>query len=274
MKSNLEWIALALAVIALVFMLAPSARAGGRGQDPDVIEVSTPETTEPEAGPAAEDEGTVLFSVSGTVGGEEKRAPSPAVQQIHDALVAISPGAGLQLPPAATVDRSDWQHVETGLATMRVPRDWVVQTDIGEPGDVDQTVGLSPPSNDLYVELRMIRNADNNYMQNANDHAVSEYSRSTERFKEGVILGFQPLLVGGAAGGVEVMNQFGKEFDDDGARTFRLVLWRGRWEQDTTIHRVQFDATFAQDRFDEVAPLVRAILDTVATRATDTAASP
>jgi hypothetical protein len=155
-----------------------------------------------------------------------------------------------------------------------VPRDWTVQTDIGEPGDEDQTIGLSPPSNDLYVELRMIRNADNNYMQDASGHALSEYSRSPDRFKEGVILGFQPLLVGGAAGGGEVMNQFGKEFDDDGARTFRLVLWRGRWEQDTTIHRVQFDATFAQDRFDEVAPLVRAILDTVATREAESTPTP
>jgi hypothetical protein len=258
------WIALALIVGATVLLLSMSARASEGQDDPEVLEASTPEAAETSEAPG--DEGTVIFSVSETIGGEEPRPPSPSVQQIHDALLAISPGAGLQLPPAAAVDTSDWQLVEAGLATMRVPRDWVVQNHIGEAGDEDQTIGLSPPSNDLYVELRMIRNADSNYMENASGHAVSEYSRSPDRFKEGVILGYQPLLVGGAAGGVEVMNQFGKEFDDDGARTFRLILWRGRWEQDTNIHRVQFDATFAQDRFEEFAPMVRAILDTVQTR--------
>jgi hypothetical protein len=274
MKTNLEWIALALAIGAVVLLLAMPARAGGRQNDPDVLEVSTPPPVEEGEAPPAQDDDGVIFSVSGTIGGEEPRPPSPSVQQIHDALLAISPGAGLQLPPAAAVDTADWQLVEAGLATMRVPRDWTVQTDIGEPGDEDQTIGLSPPSNDLYVELRMIRNADSNYLQHASGHAVSEYSRSLDRLKEGVILGFQPLLVGGAAGGVEVMNQFGKEFDDDGTRTFRLILWRGRWEQETGIHRVQFDATFAQDRFDAVAPLVRAILDTVETREADSAATP
>jgi hypothetical protein len=274
MKPNLEWIALALAVGAIVLLLTMSARAGEPQDDPDVLEVATPQPPAAEAAAPAQDEGTVLFSTSGTVGGEEPRAPSPSVQQIHAALLAASPGAGLQLPPAAAVDTADWQRVEAGLATMRVPRDWTVQTDIGEPGDEDQTVGLSPPSNDLYVELRMIRNADSNYLQTASDHALAEYARSPERCKDGVILGFQPLLVGGAAGGVEVMTQFGKEFADDGTRTFRLVLWRGRWEQDTAIHRVQFDASFAQDRYAEFAPLVRAILDTVATREAESTATP
>ena len=273
MKPNLEWIALALAVGLLVVLLSLPARAGEPQDDPDVPEVSTPPAEADEATPA-QDDGTVIFSVSETLGGEEPSPPSPSVQQIHDALLAISPGAGLQLPPPSVVDTADWQLVEVGLATMRVPRDWVVHNDIGDPGDEDQTIGLSPPSNDLYVELRMLRNADSNYMQDARDHATSEYSRSPDRFKEGVILGFQPLLVGGAAGHVEVMNQFGKEFADDGTRTFRLILWRGRWEQDTAIHRVQFDATFAQDGYDEFAPLVRAILDTVATREAESAATP
>ena len=188
------------------------------------------------------------------------------MQQIHEQLVAISPGGGWQLPPAAAQDTSGWQTVEAGLATMRVPADWTVQNRIGAPGDEDQTVGLSPPSMDLYIELRMIRNADNNYRQTAAEHAVSEYSRSPDRLKEGVTFGYQPLLVGGAAGHVEVMNQFGKEFDDEGNRTFRLILWRGRWEQETLIHRAEFQATFAQERYEEVAPLVRAILDTVRVR--------
>jgi hypothetical protein len=257
MKSSLGWIIAAVLLGATALMLTMSARA----QEPDV---------EPEA-PAepVTDEGTVLLQVEGTVGADDAAAPSAqSAQQIHDSLVAISPGAGLPLPPPEAVDTHDWQTAEAGAASMRLPADWTVQNRIGNPGDDDQTVGLSPSSNDLYVELRVIRNADSNYLQQLGEHARSEYSRSPDRYAEHVILGYQPRMQAGAAGHIEVMNQFGKEVDDDGNRTFRLILWRGRWEENGDFHRVEFSATFAQDDYDRLASMVAAILDTVEIRAT------
>ena len=255
MKSSLGWIVVGVLVAATALMLTMSARAGEPGEDPPAPEAATDADAE---------EGTVLFSTQGTVGGEEPAPPPASVQEIHDSLVAISPGGGTQLPPAEAIDTTGWQLAQAGAATMRVPADWTVQNRIGEPCDEDQTVGLAPPSNDVYIELRVIRNADSNYMQALGEHARSEYSRSPDRLAEGVILGYQPRMQGGAAGHVEVMNQFGKEFDDDGTRTFRLVLWRGRWEENGDFHRVEFTATLAQGDYDRLAPLVAAVLDTVA----------
>jgi hypothetical protein len=256
MKSSLGWIVIGVLAAATMLMLTMSARAGERGGEPPVPETATDTDVE---------DGTVLFSTEGTVGGEETPAPpSASAQEIHDSLVAISPGGGWQLPPAAALDTTDWQRAQAGAATMRVPADWTVQNRIGVPGDEDQTVGLAPPSNEAYIELRVIRNADSNYLQALGDHARSEYSRSPGRLAEGVIFGYQPRMQGGAAGHVEVMNQFGKEFDDDGTRTFRLVLWRGRWEENGDFHRVEFTATLAQGDYDRLAPLVAAVLDTVA----------
>jgi hypothetical protein len=265
MKASLGWIVIALAIAAIAMMLTMSARAGGRG-DPQVLEVSPPPPDAEVPAPAS-DEGTVLFSTEGTIGGEDAPPPALSAEQIHEALVAINPGAGLALPPPLAVDTSAWQLADAGLATMRVPADWVVQTDIGAPGEEDRTIGLSPPANDMYVELRVLRNADGNYMQALVEHARSEYARSPDRFDGGVILGFAPRLQGGAAGHVEVMNQFGKLVDEDGAPTFRLVLWRGRWERAGEFERAEFMASFAQDRYDEVAPLVNAILGTVQVQA-------
>jgi len=255
MKSSLGWIVIGVLVAATALMLTMSARAGERSEDPPPPEA---------AADADAEEGTVLFSTEGTVGGEDPAPPPASIQEIHDSLVAISPGGGTQLPPAAALDTTDWQQAQAGAATIRVPADWTVQNRIGQPGDEDQTVGLSPPSNDVYIELRVIRNADSNYMQALGEHARSEYSRSPDRLAEGVILGYQPRMQGGAAGHVEVMNQFGKEFDDEGTRTFRLVLWRGRWEENGDFHRVEFTATLAQGDYERLAPLVAAVLDTVA----------
>jgi hypothetical protein len=268
MKSTPVMIVVTLVLAVIVLMLVLPARAGERGDDPPVGEASAPAPVDA-AAPSADEGGQVILHIGETIGGEEPIPPSLTAQQIHARLVESDPGAGWQLPFAPVADRSGWQTVEAGLATMRVPPDWTVSNRIGAPGDEDQTVGVSPPAQDLYIELRQIRNADNNYRQTAADHALSEYARSPDRLKEGVILGYQPLFVGGAAGHVEVMNQFGKEVDDDGVRTFRLILWRGRWEQATEIHRAEFTATFAQDRYDELAPQVRAILDTVQVRGSE-----
>lgn len=276
MESRIGWIAIALIVVATGLLPTMSARAQEPADRTGVIEASTPEpdeeAVEAEVATATED-GTVLFSTVGTLGGEEAAPAAQSAQQVHDGLVAISPGDGWQLPAPLAVDTSDWQFAEVGLAMMRVPADWIVHNRIGEPGAEDQTIGLSPPTNDLHVELRAIRNADSNYKQTLVDHAGPEYARSKDRLAEGVIFGFQPRIQGEAAGHVEVMNQFGKEIDDDGTRTWRLVLWRGRWEANGEFDRAEFTATLAQDRYEELAPLVNAILGTVATRSSESGAS-
>jgi hypothetical protein len=259
MKTEAGWIVLALVAGATVLLYTLSARAAEGRRPDDVVEVQTTVTPE-----TVED--TVILDIGETLGSEappEADAPAPTEAQMLESLVAISPAGGKQLPAPADVDVSTWQRVDAGHASMRVPADWVVQNRIGEPGDDDQTIGLSPEAQDLYIELRQIRNADSNYMQTVLDHARSEYARSPDRLAEGVILGFAPKAIDGAIGGVEIMNQFGKPVDENGQPTFRLVLWRGRWERDDAIQRVEFTATFAQDRHEEFAPLVARILETV-----------
>ena len=65
------------------------------------------------------------------------------------------------------------------------------------------------------------------------------------------------------------MNQFGKEKNDDGTPTFRMINWRGRWEQNDAIQKVEFGATFAQDGYEKFAPLVSEILATIKTSAAE-----
>ena len=100
-------------------------------------------------------------------------------------------------------------------------------------------------------------------MQGYLDHAHSEYGRSVDRLVEGTIHGYEPRILDGAVGGIEVMDQFGKPVDEEGNPTFRLVLWRGRWQAGDTIHRAELTATLGQDRYEHYAPLVARILETV-----------
>jgi hypothetical protein len=250
MRETLE-IAAAVGLVAVVALAwALSARAGERrGQD--VVEASAPPTQEESAAIAE-----LLQQLSAP------RPPSPEDARLTASLAAIHPGGGLRLPAPVEADESTWQEVVVGRASMRVPADWTVQNDIG--GADDRTIGLSPPAMDLYIELRQIHDADSNYLQTVADHARSEYSRSVDRLAEGVILGFEPRAIDGAIGGVEVMNQFGMAVDEEtGQPTFRLVLWRARWEQDGAIQRAEFQATLAQDRYGEFAPLIARVLATV-----------
>jgi len=77
------------------------------------------------------------------------------------------------------------------------------------------------------------------------------------------------MVIDGAVGYVETMNQFGKEKNDDGTPTFRMINWRGHWEQDDAIQLVEFGATFAQDGYEKFAPVVSEILATVKIGAVD-----
>jgi hypothetical protein len=271
MKLDPGTVAVVLIVVATVLLLTMSARAGQRGDDPTHVEVQAPASSD-----AADAVGETLLDISGTITLDEPVVAAPVAaddQARLDGLLAIAPPGGWQLPPPAEVDMADWQEVRAGAASMRLPPGWTVQNQIGDEGTGDVTIGLSPEALDLYIELRQIRNSDSNYMTTLAEHAHGEYARSVERLEEGVIFGYQPLVIDGALGGVEVMNQFGKERDEDGSLTFRLILWRGRWEQDDQIHRVEFTATFAQDRHDEFAPLVHRVLSTVRIDRTPVAAT-
>jgi hypothetical protein len=249
-----DWIVVALValVAATALLWTWSARASPRRQDPDVVEVQAP------AGPDAEAIEDALLEME-----EQAEQQAGKDQALYAGLIAISPGGGWRLPPPADVDTADWQRFDAGQASLRVPRGWTELNRIGDPGAGDETVGVAPEAQDLYVELRHIRDSDPSYRQGYLDHVHSDYGRSVDRLAEGVIHGFEPRIVDGAVGGIEVMDQFGKPVDEEGKPTFRLVLWRGRWQEGETIHRVQLEATLAQDRYEEFAPLFARILETV-----------
>jgi hypothetical protein len=265
-------------VLGLTVLIATlSARAGERKDESIVGEVRAPDgaddTRKQAAQPTEDDAGTTILSIEGTESAydqdddeDDDDAPAASDQALLDGLLAIGPPAGWQLPAPPATDTADWDRYEAGAASMRVPHGWTVQNRIGEPGSGDETIGVSPPENDLYIELRHIRDADSSYRQTAADHAQGDYRRSLERLQEGVIFGYAPRVIDGTVGAVEIMDQFGKPVDEDGNPTFRLVLWRGRWKQDDFVQRAEFNATMAQDRYEALAPLVNRILATVEIR--------
>ncbi len=196
---------------------------------------------------------------------EASRAPLPSNQVMLDGLVAISPGAGMQLPATTNTNMTSWKSFNVGLASVRIPPSLSVYSDDGK-GTQDHTVGFTSMSGDFYVELRQRQDSDSSYMQTAVDHANSDYGRSSDRLKEGVILGFQPMVIDGAIGSVEIMNLYGREKDEDGSLTPRMISWRGRWEKNDQIHSIEVTARFNQDQQEKFAPLVSGILSTIKTQ--------
>lgn len=271
MKQPIGLAAATFTIIALALFASMPATAGDEGQPSE--EPAPASSSEPaaEATVGAEQDSEsdstsdAIIDIEGDTDpdADKPKAPPPTAKELFDALIAISPPGGVQLPASAATEHADWQTVTVGFASMRVPADWTVQNQIGKPGDEDQTIGLSPPSNDIYVELRQIQNADSNYMQTPLDLEVSDYRGLPDRLKDGITFGFQPMVIAGAVGHVETMNQFGKDKNDDGTPTFRMINWRGRWEQNDSIQRLEFGATFAQDGYDRFAPMVSEILATI-----------
>jgi hypothetical protein len=266
MKGKVGITATVLAVFAIALLATIPAWAQGQGST--VEDDQAPAAEESAAAPESEatdaDASADATTEADTDPDVDKpKVPPPTEKELYDGLIAISPAGGVQLPTPPVSDQSDWQTVTVGFVSMRVPADWTVQNQIGKPGDEDQTIGLSPPSNDLYVELRHIQNADSNYMNTPLALAVSDYRSAPDRLKDGITFGYQPMVIDGAVGYVETMNQFGKEKNDDGTPTFRMINWRGRWEQNDAIQRVEFGATFAQDGYEKFAPVVSEILATV-----------
>ena len=186
-------------------------------------------------------------------------------KKLYDELISINAPGGLQLPPPVK-DYTHWQNVNAGLASMLIPPGWKTHDQEGTgPEDRIRSVGVVSAAEDIYVELRIIQDSDSNYLQTVMNHAQSDYSMSKQRLAEGVVLGFQPMVLDGTVGKVEIMNQFGREKNEDGSPTFRMVIWSGRWEKDDSIHKVEFQATFAQNRYKEFAPIVSNILATIKT---------
>ncbi|MGH8050885.1 MAG: hypothetical protein ACREPB_09530 [Arenimonas sp.] len=195
---------------------------------------------------------------------EASRAPLPSNQIMLDGLLAISPAKGLQIPTANNTDVTNWNSFNVGLGSVRIPPSLSVYSDDGK-GTEDHTVGFTSMSGDLYIELRQRQNSDSSYMQTAYDHANSDYSRSPDRFKEGVVLGFQPMLIDGAVGSVEIMNMYGRVKDEDGSLTPRMITWRGRWEKNDLVHSIELTARFDQAQQEKFAPMVSSILSTIKT---------
>ena len=179
-------------------------------------------------------------------------------------LTSISPASGQQLP-SATGDSSQWKSVGISNATMLVPPDWKTITDFGEQaGSRIHTIGAVNAREDLYVELRVLEDSDSAYMQTVMDHVKSDYTQSKGRLAEKTILGFQPMVKDGIAGKIEIMNEYGKAKNEDGSPTWRIILWDGRWQQGDRIDKAELTARFAQDKYDEFAPIVSRIISTVA----------
>jgi hypothetical protein len=283
MKQHLGLIAIVLTLVAAALFAATSAWAGDRrstfggGENPPAEAPATASSSEPaadsdidtnsDADTSSDSSSDAIIDIEGDTDpdADKPKTPPPTAKELYDGLVAISPPGGVQLPPPPESDQSNWKEIDVGFASMRVPPDWTIQNQIGKPGDEDQTIGVAPPSNEIYIELRQIQNDDSNYEQTPLDLAISDYRRTPDRLKDGVTFGFQPMVIDGAVGYVETMNQFGKEKNDDGTPTFRLINWRGRWEQNDAIQKVEFDATFAHDEYEKFAPVVSEILGTVKT---------
>lgn len=192
-------------------------------------------------------------------------APTDTDKKLYDELIAINAPGGLQLPPPVK-DYANWQSVNAGLAAMLIPPGWKIYDQEGTgPEDRIRGVGVVSAAEDIYIELRIIQDSDSNYLQTVMNHAQSDYGMSRQRLAEGVVLGFQPMVLDGTVGKVEIMNQLGREKNEDGSPTFRMIIWGGRWEKDDSIHKVEFQAMFAQNRYKEFAPIVSNILATIKT---------
>jgi hypothetical protein len=271
MKTRRGLAGVSLEVAVATIFAAAGAWAGAPDEKSEDASTQSAQATDQQATPATADEEPIDMSDAENYESEEgsdedaPKAPPPTVQEVYDGLIAISPPGGMQLPPPPETDYSDWQSVNVGFVSMLVPPGWTIQNQIGEAGAEDQTIGLAPESGDIYVELRQIQNSDSNYMQTFADHIRSDYSRSPDRLKEHVIFGFQPMVLDGAVGGLEIMNQFGKEKNEDGTPTFRMISWQGRWDKNDAIQKVEFTATFGQDQQEKFAPLVSSILATFKT---------
>jgi len=278
MKSHLGLTAIILVVIIAALFAATSSRAGDRrstfggdenqpAQPPAAASSVMEPAIDPDSDTSAEpaEASSVIIDTEGDTDpdAEKPKSPPPSEKELYDGLIAISPAAGVQLPTPPESDHANWLIVKVGYASMLVPPGWTIENQIGKEGDEDQTVGLSPPGNDIYLELRQIRNSDSNYEQTPLDLAISDYRRTPDRLKQGITFGFQPMVIDGAVGYVETMNQFGKAKNDDGTATDRMITWRGHWEQNDSIQLVEFNATFAQDGYEKFAPVVSEILSTI-----------
>ncbi|CAG1772198.1 hypothetical protein BAC3_02407 [uncultured bacterium] len=192
-------------------------------------------------------------------------------KELYEKLIETSSPNGLQLPPL-NMDHSGWQTINAGASSMLVPPDWKIHEERKYDDDShnDITVTVVSASGDMYVSLRTYKNlrfsdkdADPKFQQTALSETIFNYKGCVSRFNEKINLGFQPMVLDGAVGYVEIMNMYGKEKNDDGSPTDRFVNWKGLWEENDWIHEVTYEATFVQHRHDELVPLASSILATI-----------
>ncbi len=178
-------------------------------------------------------------------------------------LNSVAQANGKQLPPPAK-NFIHWTPVSIGSAAMLIPPDWKTVTDFGEkPGSRIHTIGALSAKEDFYIELRVIQDSDSSYNQTPMDHAKLDYALATSRYAEKTILGFQPAVKEGVVGKIEIMNDYGKEKNDDASPAWRIILWDGRWINGQSIDKAELTARFAQDRYEEFAPIVSNVIASI-----------
>jgi len=204
MKQHLGITAIVLTIVVVALLTAMSARAGDRrstfgggdenptaeapaaaaSSEPAESDTDSSADSESDAESSAESDtnSDAIIDIEGTTDPDavKTKAPPPSAKGLYDGLIAISPPGGVQLPTPPAADHTDWLIVEVGFASMLVPPGWVIQNQIGKKGDEDQTIGVAPPANDIYIELRQIQNSDSNYMQTSLDLAISDYRRTPD----------------------------------------------------------------------------------------------
>ncbi|MGE0384917.1 MAG: hypothetical protein AB7Q97_09330 [Gammaproteobacteria bacterium] len=187
--------------------------------------------------------------------------PDPTIAEASRKLAGIGPSFGLQLaaPPIADYAAQGWEMVNAGGISMFVPSGWtVVEQDDGAV----PVVGVVAPGNDLYVELRFIRDALRRPGIVLED-AIDAYASAKERGAKGVVLGYAPLFVDGAVGHVEIMNAGGVERNPDGSRAHRTNSYRGAKRVGDEVFKAEFRATFDQSNQDEFGPTVLNIIRSI-----------
>src|SRR5687768_18128388 len=119
MRSELGWIVVVLIVAAIALMLAMSARGGERRGRQDVVEVGAANAED-----AAENAGTIEDALAQEI--DDAEAAAKVEKALLANLLELGPPGGTQLPPPPDTDMADWQRIEAGDASMRLPPGWTV----------------------------------------------------------------------------------------------------------------------------------------------------
>ena len=193
----------------------------------------------------------------------------PTLAEANRKLLAISPPFGLQLAAPPMVDHAaqGWEVINVGGISMFAPPEWTV---VEQDNGVIPMVGLVSPGNDLYVELRFMRDALRR-PGIALEDASDAYASAKERGANGIMLGYAPLSVDGAFGHIEIMNAGGVEKTPDGSLAHRTNRYRCFKRVGDDIFTAEFRATFDQADQDKFGPTVLNIIRSIQFKNVDAA---